>query len=78
MVAKFFPEAAPERQTPPALLTMSLIRRHYVPAGGRTLQRWVSAGRFPKPDIAFGGKVRYWKRETVERWIAAQTAAGEH
>jgi predicted DNA-binding transcriptional regulator AlpA len=56
----------------PALLTKTLIRRHFVPAGERTLDRWVSCGQFPRPDIAIGGKVRYWRRETIERWILAQ------
>jgi hypothetical protein len=26
----------------PALLTLELIRKHFVPAGKRTLHRWVS------------------------------------
>lgn len=60
----------------PALLTKSLIRRLYVPAGERTLDRWISSGAFPRPDIAIGGKVRYWKRKTVEAWIDAQTQGG--
>lgn len=57
---------------PPALLTKALIRRHYIPAGGRTMDRWISDGTFPRPDISIGGKVRFWKRETVEAWIDAQ------
>ena len=69
-------QAVADRQTIPALLTLELIRAHYVPAGKRTLHRWVSAGAFPKPDIALGGKVRYWRRETVEAWIAAQAEGG--
>jgi predicted DNA-binding transcriptional regulator AlpA len=63
-------------QTAPALLTLALIRQHYVPAGERTLHRWISSGTFPRPDIAIGGKVRYWRRETVEGWIASQSAGG--
>ena len=66
------PEAVAHRQ-PPALLTLALIRKFFVPAGERTLHRWVSAGTFPKADIAFGAKVRYWKRETVEAWITAKS-----
>ena len=66
---------AQDRQVIPALLTKALIRKHYVPAGERTLDRWISSGQFPRPDIAIGGKVRYWRRETVEAWISAQ--AGE-
>jgi predicted DNA-binding transcriptional regulator AlpA len=64
--------AAEDRHAIPALLTKTLIRKHYVPAGERTLDRWISSGLFPRPDIAIGGKVRYWKRETVEAWIEAQ------
>jgi len=60
----------------PALLTKRLIRQHYLPAGQRTLDRWISAGTFPRPDITIGGKVRYWKRETVEGWIEAQAEGG--
>ena len=69
---------ADDRQTIPALLTKQLIRRHFIPAGERTLDRWISSGAFPRPDIAIGGKVRYWKRETVEAWINAQAEGGQH
>jgi hypothetical protein len=65
-----------EPLAPPALLTLSLIRRFYIPQGERTLHRWISGGMFPKPDIAMGGKVRWWKRETIEAWIAARASAG--
>jgi hypothetical protein len=58
---------------PPALLTLAMIRRFYVPAGSRTIWRWISCARFPAPDIAVGAKTRYWKRESIEAWIAAQT-----
>jgi predicted DNA-binding transcriptional regulator AlpA len=56
--------------TPPELLTLAMIRRHYVPLGARTLFRMIAAGTFPKADIAIGGKTRFWKRSTVESWIA--------
>lgn len=56
----------------PALLSMKLIRHFYIPVGDRTLDRWISAGQFPKPDISMGGKVRFWKRESVEAWIDQQ------
>ena len=58
---------------PPALLTMALLRRHYFPVGERTVFRLISAGRFPRADIRMGGKLRLWKRETVEAWIAVHT-----
>ncbi len=55
--------------TPPELLTLTLIRKHYIPLGARTLFRMISAGTFPRADIAIGGKTRFWKRSTVESWI---------
>ena len=60
-------------QRPPALLNLAMVRRFYLPAGQRTLYRWISAGQFPKPDVAIGGKVRWWKRDTIEAWIAEQS-----
>ncbi len=48
-----------------------MIRRYYVPIASRTLFRLISSGRFPKADIGIGGKLRLWKRETVEAWIAS-------
>lgn len=57
----------------PALMTLSMIRRHYLPLGTRTLFRMISCGTFPKADVGIGGKVRLWKRETVEAWIAAKS-----
>lgn len=56
---------------PPQLLTLAMIRQHYVPIAARTIFRMISSGRFPKADIGIGGKIRLWKRETVEAWIAA-------
>jgi len=64
----------PSKQEIPALLTKALIRKHYIPVGERTLDRWISEGTFPHPDISKGAKVRLWKRETVEAWI--ETAEG--
>jgi len=61
---------------PPALLTKAMIRQRYLPTSGRTLDRWISSGAFPRPDIRKGGKIRFWRRETVENWINAQTEGG--
>lgn len=58
----------------PALLTKRLIRRHYLPVGERTLDRWISSGTFPRPDKSLGGKVRLWLRETVELWVRSNSA----
>ncbi len=58
----------------PALLTLAMVRRLYLPVGTRTLFRMISAGTFPKADIGIGGKLRLWKRETVEAWIDRNTS----
>jgi predicted DNA-binding transcriptional regulator AlpA len=60
-----------QAENPPALLTLAMIRRYYVPIASRTLFRLISSGRFPKADIGIGGKLRLWKRDTVEAWIAS-------
>ena len=59
----------PDDTPAPALLTLKLIRQHYVPIAERTFWKWVSTGQFPRPDISIGTKIRYWKRETIEEWI---------
>ncbi len=68
--------AVGDRQAPPALLTSKLVRLHFLPIAERTFWRWVSAGQFPKPDLAISGKAKFWKRETVETWIDAQAGKG--
>jgi predicted DNA-binding transcriptional regulator AlpA len=35
----------------------------------RTIQRWRSAGRFPKPDVAIG-RTLLWRVETIRDWLA--------
>ena len=55
--------------TIPALLQMSLIRKHFLPLAERTIYRMISEGRFPKADIVDGRKIRLWKRETIEAFI---------
>jgi len=54
---------------PPELLTLAIIRKHYLPLGSRTLFRMIATGTFPKADISIGGKTRLWKRVTVVSWI---------
>lgn len=58
----------------PALLTLALIHKHFVPLGIRTLYRMISAGTFPRADVRLGEKIRLWKRETVENWIESSGA----
>ncbi|HVT81946.1 MAG TPA: helix-turn-helix domain-containing protein [Phycisphaerae bacterium] len=38
----------------------------------RTLRRWVSSGYFPPHDFAHRQQ-KFYRRETVERWIAQQS-----
>ena len=53
----------------PALINLTMIRHRYVPLSNRTIFRMISAGTFPKADVQLGGKVRLWKRTTIENWI---------
>jgi hypothetical protein len=64
---------AVEQRAIPALLTLALIRKHYLPVGERTVFRMISSGKFPKADIGIGTKIRLWKRETIEAWIIASS-----
>lgn len=57
---------------PPALLTEDMILFYFVPVSHRTLDRWIAAGEFPAADVKKGRKVRFWRRETVEQWVAEQ------
>ncbi len=61
------PPAAPAAPAPPSLMTLRDIAT-YTRVGLRTLHRWKSGGRFPKPDLA-AGKVHRWRRETVDAWV---------
>jgi predicted DNA-binding transcriptional regulator AlpA len=58
---------------PPALLTLAMIRQHYLPLAPRTLFRMISSGKFPKAEVVIGGKIRLWKRETVTSWVATNS-----
>ncbi len=44
--------------------------------GGRGLRKWISLGRFPKPDGNLAGR-NFWFRRTYERWRLA-VAAGKY
>ena len=37
--------------------------------------RWVSAERFPGPDLTMGRKYRRWYSSTLATWCAAHTTA---
>lgn len=66
----------PASDTLPALLSKAIIRRLFVPVGLRTLDRWISAGTFPPPDLRLNAKAVFWRRETVESWIERQAQEG--
>ena len=51
----------------PTLLTLRDIAA-YTQIGLRTLSRWKSCGKFPRPDL-YEGKVQRWRRDTVDAWI---------
>lgn len=59
----------------PELLTMEMIRQHYLPLGKRTVFRLISENKFPKADVTIGGKIRLWRRETVQSWVDEQSGA---
>lgn len=65
-------EDAGEAAGTPHLLTLELIRRLYLPIGERTLFRLISSGKFPRAEVRIGGKLRLWRRETIEQWIVTQ------
>jgi predicted DNA-binding transcriptional regulator AlpA len=73
MTCDTYNKSSSDPQIVPALLTKTMIRKLFIPAGKRTLDKWISSGVFPRPDIAIGGKVRYWRRETVDAWIETQS-----
>ena len=33
----------------------------------RTIDRWLSTGEFPKPDVTISGKP-VWRRDTIQNW----------
>jgi predicted DNA-binding transcriptional regulator AlpA len=63
----------------PAMLTREMICTHIAPIKERTFFKMLSQGRFPPADISCGGKVRLWKKTTIEAWMnagkAVETAA---
>ncbi len=50
-----------------AMLTARDVAR-LLAIGRRTLQTWRACGRFPPPDFSVG-KVRRWRRASIERFI---------
>ena len=69
------PEAASEAAgTPakPAVDRLALRPKDLETALGvdeRTIQRWRSAGKFPKPDVRIG-RALLWRVETIQDWLA--------
>ena len=61
-----------EKPALPALLTLKMILSDILPVAVRTANRWIASGQFPAADVEIGGKARFWRRETVENWIAEE------
>lgn len=57
----------------PALLSRSMILERVIPIGSSTLDRLVGAGQFPPPRIKVG-RLRFWHKDAVERWLGAAPA----
>lgn len=68
------PPPGPDREPIPELLTVNLIQRYYLRQSSRTIWRMIATCRFPKPEMSFGEKQRFWRRSTIETWIAAEIA----
>ena len=41
--------------------------------GKRTLERWLSSGQFPRPDIKAGKRISLWRPGTVQAWIESRS-----
>lgn len=64
-------DATVELPALPELLTAAMIRTSIVPVDKRTMQRWIAAEKFPRPDLRVGPRT-FWKRETITTWIESQ------
>lgn len=62
-----------QNTTLPMTLTLDLICRYLIPVHPRTLKRWIAAGEFPQADISKGAKIRFWHRDTIEKWMEQNT-----
>ena len=40
-----------------------------ISVGVRTLERMISTGTFPGPDIKVSSRILLWRESTVQRWI---------
>jgi hypothetical protein len=64
--------AGPVRDEP-LYLTSGRVARRYAKTV-RTLDRWLAAGLFPRPDLTIRER-RYWTAETLDRFDAEHRAA---
>lgn len=62
----------PQSGSPPLgsvpLLTLQQVA-DLLAVGKRTLERWIAAGNFPRPDFRSGQRVLRWRLTTVQAWI---------
>jgi hypothetical protein len=57
----------------PLYYTSGRVARRYEKTV-RTLDRWLAAGLFPKPDLVIADR-RYWMAQTLDQFDAKQKAA---
>ena len=57
---------------PPAKLLLNIAEvAALLGLAERTLWRWVSSHTFPTPDVSLGKRIRRWRPETIQAWVAA-------
>lgn len=66
-------EHASSRTSDPMIAPESFAR--FIGIGRRTFQTWRAAGKLPPPDLHMGKTLR-WRRDTIDRWLAAQARKG--
>ena len=58
------------------LITLTQIRERFGLNESRfTIDRWIKAGRFPKPRRIAGGHHRYWFEHEFLEWLASMPEA---
>jgi predicted DNA-binding transcriptional regulator AlpA len=56
------------------LLTTKAVRRDLGAVSDMCLWRWTRKRGFPAPDLVLGNR-KYWRRSSIEAWIAEKTRA---
>jgi hypothetical protein len=69
----------PAARAPPAaddLLTSTSVKAALGGISEMTLWRWSKAFGFPPPDLVIARR-KFWRRRTIEAWVAGREAAGQ-